>query len=318
MSGTDRCDCCTPKPPVRSALVQMQKSAEPNSGDFGGEWLSIAGGTAIIGSNRQQIRRDGEGPARRLQLSPFEMLATTVTNRMFAVFADATGYATEAERFGWSFVFWLHLEDALSTTQGVQDAPWWRRVDGANWRYPYGPGMPTAANTADYPAVHISWNDANAFAAWAGGRLPTEVEWEHAARGGLGDVAFPWGRREPNEVDFFPCNIWQGEFPNHYTGADGYYGLAPARSYKANGHGLFNMVGNVWEWTADPFSIAAPVRGKKQRLAETAGYRVSKGGSYLCHKSYCYRYRIPARSGNSPDSSSCHQGFRIVRAVSSD
>ena len=160
--------------------------------------------------------------------------------------------------------------------------------------------------------MHVTWNDATAFAAWVGGRLPTETEWEHAARGGLGDVRFPWGSEEPDDTSVFPCNIWQGAFPHHNRMGDGFLGTAPARSFAPNGFGLYNMVGNVWEWTSQPFRVSS-VRSRVKRLhAAKSGYKLAKGGSFLCHASYCYRYRIAARIGLSPDSSLSHQGFRLV------
>ena len=168
------------------------------------------------------------------------------------------------------------------------------------------------ADRPDHPVVHVSWRDATAYARWIGGRLPSETEWEHAARGGLGDVPFPWGEAEPNDTDHFPCNIWQGQFPKTNTGADGHLDTAPAQSFAPNGYGLFNMVGNVWEWTAEPFRIRSQKKAARQRQAQMKGYKLTKGGSFLCHQSYCYRYRIAARTGNSPDSTTTHTGFRVV------
>ena len=162
------------------------------------------------------------------------------------------------------------------------------------------------------PQTHVSWHDATAYAAWAGGRLPTEVEWEHAARGALGDVRFPWGDDEPDDETFLPCNIWQGRFPQHNTASDGYAGTAPAASFAPNGYGLYNMAGNVWEWTADDFRIRSLKKQVKERLKSMQGFKLAKGGSFLCHRSYCYRYRIAARSGISPDSTAAHQGFRVA------
>lgn len=237
---------------------------------------------------------------------------TAVTNAAFKAFVEATGYVTEAERFGWSFVFWAQVPDTVGPTQGVVDVEWWRRVDEANWRDINGPGTMEEAWHPDHPVVQVSWNDAQAYAKWAGGRLPTEAEWEHAARGGLGDVRFPWGNAEPDDTGHTPCNIWQGRFPDVNTGQDGYLTTAPAQSFEPNGYGLYNLAGNVWEWTADAFRIASLKKSVKTRLAAMRGYKLSKGGSFLCHKSYCYRYRIAARSGTSPDSATTHHGFRVV------
>jgi formylglycine-generating enzyme required for sulfatase activity len=173
-----------------------------------------------------------------------------------------------------------------------------------------GPGTAELACLPDHPVVHMSWNDAKAYAAWVGGRLPTEAEWEHAARGGLGDVRFPWGDRDPNDEDFFPCNIWQGNFPDENLVLDGHAATAPALSFEPNGYGLFNMSGNIWEWTADTLRLKSLKRAARQRMKTQRGWKILKGGSFLCHRSYCYRYRIAARSYNAPDSSTSHLGFR--------
>ena len=273
--------------------------------------IAIPGGSALIGTQTPMIPDDGESPLRRVKLRPFLIAETATTNAEFAEFAAATGYVTDAEKFGWSFVFQSEVPEKAGATRGVVQAPWWRQVEGANWRDINGPGTADQA-AADHPVVHVSWHDAAAYAQWAGGRLPSEAEWEHAARGGLGDVRFPWGDREPNDTDYFPCNIWQGEFPGRNSQGDGYVTTAPAKAFSPNGYGLYNMSGNVWEWTADAYTIRSMKKQVRARLAKMKGFRVSKGGSYLCHISYCYRYRIAARSGTSPDSSTAHQGFRVV------
>ncbi len=272
----------------------------------------IPGGASLLGTQNPQISDDGEDPLRKTRIKPFRMGATSVTNAQFMAFVDATGYVTEAERFGWSFVFWAQVPETLGATQGVVDVEWWRRVDGANWRDINGPGTMAEHWHPDHPVVQVSWNDARAYADWVGGRLPTEAEWEHAARGGKGDVRYPWGDQEPNDTDFQPCNIWQGQFPKVNTAKDGFAATAPAQFYEPNGYGLYNLVGNVWEWTAEAYRIKSLKKQVRQRLAGMKGYKLSKGGSFLCHKSYCYRYRIAARSGTSPDSATTHQGFRVV------
>ena len=146
----------------------------------------------------------------------------------------------------------------------------------------------------------------------AGGRLPTEAQWEHASRGGLGDVRYPWGDREPDDEVFFPCNIWQGHFPDLNLERDGYFATAPAKSFEPNGYGLYNMVGNAWDYTADPFKLKSLKTAARRVNAERQGFKLSKGGSFLCHASYCHRYRIAARTGTSTDSSTSHQSFRLV------
>lgn len=302
--------CSTPASGPRSA--SWMKNHSPSDSTLVIETVLIPGGDSLLGTSAPCIPDDGEDPLRKTRMAPFRMGVTTVTNAEFRKFTDETGHVTEAEEFGWSFVFHSQVPKSLGPSQGVAGVEWWRRVDGANWRDVNGPGTEADCWNPDHPAVHISWNDARAYAQWAGGRLPTEAEWEHAARGGLGDVRFPWGDQEPDDTTFMPCNIWQGKFPNENTQADGYLTTAPARSFDPNGYGLYNIVGNVWEWTSEPYKIKSLKKNVKQRLADMKGYKLSKGGSFLCHKSYCYRYRIAARSGTSPDSTTTHHGFRVV------
>lgn len=303
--------CCTPSRGGEATQGVVPLLGARSQEDFGTDSVDITGGFALIGTDTPCIPMDGEGPLRRRRIKPFRLGKTCVTNRAFAKFVQATDYRTEAERFGWSFVFWMQVPEHLET-EGTPGLEWWRKVDGAYWRDPNGCGQDTAQDAPDFPAVHMSWNDAAAYAAWAGGRLPTEAEWEHAARGGLGDVPFPWGSQEPDDTAHFPCNIWQGDFPNTNTGGDGFVGLAPAMSFQPNGFGLYNMVGNTWEWTAEPFKVKSLKKSVKDKLAQMRGFKLLKGGSALCHKSYCYRYRIAARTGNSPDSTTGFQGFRVV------
>ncbi|MDA8584646.1 formylglycine-generating enzyme family protein [Rhodobacteraceae bacterium] len=273
--------------------------------------VDVAGGHALVGTNHPELRDDRESPLKTKRIRAFRMMETTVTNAMFAEFVDDTGYQTEAERFGWSFVFHHNVSGKIAASEGVQGVEWWRKIDGSFWRMINGPGSDNDWQ-AEHPVVHVSWNDARAFAAWAGGRLPTEAEWEHAARGGLGDVPFPWGDRDPDDTDFQPCNIWQGRFPDLNTGADGHIATAPARSFMPNGFGLFNMVGNVWEWTGEPFKLRSVSKRLKGHAGNLPNSKLLKGGSFLCHKSYCFRYRIAARTGNTADTSTAHQGFRLV------
>lgn len=268
--------------------------------------------SSLIGTDSAGIPDDGETPLRTSKVKAFYIGATTVTNAQFREFVDATGYVTEAERFGWSFVFVSQLLENIGLTQAVPGVEWWRRVDGANWRDINGPDSFDTAWHPNHPVVQVSWNDAKAYATWVGGRLPSEAEWEHAARGGLGNVKFPWGNQEPDDTDFQPCNIWQGHFPHTNTAKDGFVTTAPAKHYAPNGYGLYNMVGNVWEWTSDSYLIKSLKKHVRQRLDSMKGFKLSKGGSFMCHKSYCYRYRIAARSGTSPDSAATHQGFRVV------
>ncbi|MDF1862168.1 MAG: formylglycine-generating enzyme family protein [Verrucomicrobiales bacterium] len=258
---------------------------------------------------------DGEGPVREVTLEPFWIDQTAVTNDQFAAFVDDTGYLTEAERFGWSFVFHNQIPKGHRKhvqLVSVQGTSWWARLDKADWKKPGGPGT-NIKKLGAHPVVHASWNDAAAFATWSGKRLPTEAEWEFASRGGLDQKIYPWGDELLPEGKH-RCNIWQGPFPQEDTGEDGYAGTAPAKSFRANGFGLYHCVGNVWEWTADWFSpnwhLTAPMQNPMGPASGTG--RVIRGGSFLCHESYCNRYRNSARTQNTPDSSTCHTGFRCV------
>lgn len=292
-------------PVDRSVSPALDAQAEPVAR------IRFAAGQSHVGSNRPVLVQDGEGPARTVRLAGFTMEAVTVSNARFAAFVAATGHVTEAERFGWSPVFRGLMPDGSAHAPIGAGLPWWLRVDGACWHQPEGPGS-TLAGREHHPVVQVSWHDAQAFAQWCGGRLPTEAEWEHAARGGLADPRFPWGDAEPDDQQVF-CNIWQGRFPDHNSLADGFLGTAPVDSYAPNGAGLFNMVGNVWEWTADPFRIRSLGRMARRRNEQAARdqEKLAKGGSFLCHSSYCYRYRIAARTAMSADSATSHAGFRI-------
>jgi formylglycine-generating enzyme required for sulfatase activity len=267
---------------------------------------------SIVGTHTPLIAPDGEGPRRQVVLRSFALETVAVTNARFAAFIEATGYVTEAERFGWSPVFRLLLPADAIYPPSPGATPWWIPVDGACWAAPEGPGS-SVAERMDHPVAHVSWADAKAFAAWCGGRLPTEAEWEHAARGGLADPRFPWGDEEPDD-DTIMCNIWQGVFPHTNTQADGYLGTCPVDAFPPNGAGLFGMAGDVWEWTGDPFRVRSLSRDARMRNAHAArtGERVLKGGSFLCHKSYCYRYRIAARSALTAESSASNVGFRVA------
>ncbi|HEX2556103.1 MAG TPA: formylglycine-generating enzyme family protein [Microvirga sp.] len=274
--------------------------------------IRFDGGTAFVGTDRPVILEDGEGPRRKVSLRAFALDAHAVTNARFAAFVAATGYVTEAERFGWSTVFRSLLPPDAPHPPSRGPTPWWVMVDGAFWAAPEGPGS-TIEDRPDHPVVHLSWADAKAFAAWCGGRLPSEAEWEHAARGGLDDPRFPWGEEEPTDSTIL-CNIWQGTFPAANTVADGYLGTSPVAAFAPNGAGLFGMAGNVWEWTGDPFKIRSLSSRAKQRNAHALREKekVLKGGSFLCHRSYCYRYRVAARIPLTPDSAASNVGFRVA------
>ena len=279
--------------------------------------IDLPGGPFRMGTEEGGYPSDGEGPIRTVDLSPFAISATTVTSGEFATFVQATGYETTAERDGWSFVFAGHLPDDFNETRGVVGAEWWRQVFGANWRHPEGPQSDVEDRT-DHPVVHVSWFDAVAYADWAGGRLPTEAEWEYAARGGLESKRLPWGdENQPDGPDPHRFNIFTGMFWQGDDGSDGWTGTCPVGSFEPNEFGLYNCSGNVWEWTADWFTTAHLPDGPDGPPLDPTGpsmgvNRVLKGGSFLCHDSYCHRYRLAARTSSTPDSTTSHQGLRIV------
>ena len=286
--------------------------------DRGVGMASLPGGTFLMGSNdADACVEDGEGPVRAVTVSAFEMDRVAVTNAQFGAFVAATGYRTEAETFGWAFVFKGLLskprQRRLAATREVKAAPWWLAVPGACWRKPEGSGS-SLKGRRHHPVVQVSWHDAAAFAAWAGKRLPTEAEWEYAARGGLVGKRLPWGD-ELSQGGRHRCNVWQGSFPDVNSAEDGYFGTAPAKCYRPNGFGLYNMTGNVWEWCADWFSRDWHVThaGSDPTGPEVGAGKVLRGGSYLCHDSYCNRYRVSARYSNAPDSATGNAGFRCAR-----
>ncbi|MDO5662951.1 MAG: formylglycine-generating enzyme family protein [Brachybacterium sp.] len=247
---------------------------------------------------------DREGPVRTVDVPAFRIDPCCVTNGEFAAFVADTGYVTEAEEFGWSYVFGGLLDrEVRRSSVRPPGSPWWRGVTGARWDRPEGPGS-HVADRAGHPVVHVSLRDAEAFAAWCGMRLPREDEWEKAARGGLDQARYPWGDELTPDGEH-RCNIFQGVFPTRNTAEDGFTGTAPVRSYPPNGYGLYETTGNVWEWCADPWDGAdAP--------SMDGDVRVIRGGSYLCHDSYCNRYRVAARTASAAEDSSGNKGFRLV------
>jgi sulfatase modifying factor 1 len=294
--------------PARACCAQLSRDG----------MIELPGGSFKMGGEGREIwPADGESPVREVRLSPFFLDACAVTNRQFSEFIQASGYKTEAEQFGWSFVHHSQLskfERKKLSAFRVAGLEWWYRVDGSDWRHPLGPrdDLETLGRL-DHPVVHVTWNDAAAYAQWAGKRLPTEAEWEYACRGGLEQKLYPWGD-ELTPGGKHRCNIWQGEFPKVDRGDDGYQGTAPACSFKPNDFGLYNMTGNVWEWVADWFSPSFHIGGSRHNPQgpPMGDKRVMKGGSYLCHASYCNRYRCSARTANTPDTSSGHLGFRCA------
>lgn len=260
----------------------------------------LTGSSVNVKDPAHVVGDDDERPQHRVTLAAFNIDATEVTNADFSSFVAATGYRTDAERKGYSWVF----------KQGMKD---WEAVDGADWRHPLGPGS-TSTDKMNHPVVHVSWNDAAAFAKWAGKRLPTEAEWEYAARGGREGEVFPWGNQlAPQRKPL--ANYWQGSWPNDNKLADGYYYTAPVASFAPNGFGLYDMIGNAWEWTADfydadyyNYSLAknpsGPVSGQM---------RVARGGSWFCSANYCGAYRVAFRGKSPQDSSFNNVGFRCAK-----
>jgi formylglycine-generating enzyme required for sulfatase activity len=259
--------------------------------------VHVRAGSFAMGSE-DPVAEPFEGPVHTVTVKSFWMDSTKVTVAQFERFVRATRYTTEAERFGWSAMF--------SVREGN-----WTRLDRADWRHPEGPR--SRARPQD-PVTHVSWNDANAYARWMGHRLPTEAEWEYAARGGLRGKTYSWGNElTPGGKQM--ANWWQGTFPSHDDGADGFVGVAPVASFPANGYGLYDMTGNVWEWVADWFgadyyahSPAVDPHGPAH-----GSQRVMRGGSYLCSSNFCANYRVSGRSSATPDSTLSNVGFRTVR-----
>lgn len=304
--------CCAPSSGVQRvtpAATVTVRSAPRVRG-----LISLDGGTFRMGSaDADRVRGDGEDPVREVSVDAFQIAPTAVTNSQFAAFVKATGYVTEAEQFGWSYVFHLFVSDSvrMSNPPASVEVPWWLAINGACWRAPEGPGS-AIDDRQNHPVVHVSFHDTVAYCAWAGTRLPTEAEWEFAARGGLDQARFPWGD-ELTPRGQHRCNIWQGTFPTVNTKDDGFAGTAPVKSFRPNGFGLYNVSGNVWEWTSDWFATDHLSRPLTNPSGPADGEsKVLKGGSYLCHHTYCNRYRVAARSKNTPDSTSGNTGFRVA------
>jgi sulfatase modifying factor 1 len=324
--GTPRAQgaCCTPlgggerlaAPGTDAVAGATQASACSGGGGHPGHLVDIPALSFAMGTDDPTgFPADGEGPVRPVEVPAFTLDACAVTNDAWAAFESATGHVTDAERFGWSFVFHLFLPDDFPDTRGVAEAPWWRQVYGADWAHPFGP-QSDLSGLGDHPVVHVSWDDAMAYCAWAGVRLPTEAEWEGAARGGLHQARYAWGD-ELAPAGRTRCNIFEGTFPTLNTGADGYVGTCPVGAFEPNGYGLHNVAGNVWEWTADWFSPTFHRADRPETRVDPKGPpdgpgKVIRGGSYLCHDSYCNRYRVAARSMNTTDGSTGNMGFRVA------
>lgn len=319
---------------------QVKIAAPDSSSKKGMVW--VPGGKFLMGASDNQARQD-EYPQHNVQVPGFWMDATEVTNAQFAEFVKATGYITTAERKP----DWEELKkqvppgtpkpaDSLLVAASLVFAPpsspvplndasiWWRWVTGASWKHPEGPSS-TVQGKENFPVVHVSWDDAMAYAKWAGKRLPTEAEWEFAARGGLANQPYTWGT-EGVETGKQKANIWQGRFPDINKAEDGFAGAAPVKSFEPNRYGLYDMAGNVWEWCSDWYradyyqqfsrnSVAMDPKGPASSYDPEEPLipkRTVRGGSFLCHASYCASYRVSARMKTSPDTGLEHTGFRCV------
>lgn len=312
---TSKASCCSVSRDSIDAkdIPENRQSQTPENEEvkFREKMVYLSGGDFLMGTEDEDcFPEDKEGPVRKVHVNPFYMDRTTVSNREFKQFIDETNYITDAEKYGWSFVFYQFLsEQQLKNSPQPHGIPWWFAVEKSYWHQPEGEGS-SIADRLDHPVIHVSWNDAKAFCSWAGKRLPTEKEWEFAARGGLEQKKYVWGNElHPNGEHY--CNIWQGDFPRTNTKEDGYIGTAPSESFPPNGYGLYNMAGNVWEWCSDWFDKSVNLSPKVDPNTPKA----MRGGSYLCHYSYCNRYRVAARSSNTMDSSTGNLGFRCVRDV---
>ncbi|HMP04314.1 MAG TPA: formylglycine-generating enzyme family protein [Gemmatales bacterium] len=325
------------------SLATWFHAPSPSNGPSGMVW--VPGGTFVMGSTGTDLPRT-EQPQHEVQVNGFWMDETEVTNAQFRAFVTATGYVTTAERKP----EWESLQRQLppgtpkppeeslvpgsmvftppTSPVGTEDfTQWWRYVPGASWKHPEGPDS-NLDGKDDHPVIHVSWEDATAYARWVGKRLPTEAEWEFAARGGLASKRFPWGDERPTE-DAARCNIWHGTFPHLNTKPKDRQRTMPVKSFAPNGYGLFDMAGNVWEWCSDwyrPDEYARRQRtgsptvnptGPAANPDPTSGHiprRVTRGGSFLCHESYCESYRPGARRGTDPDTGMSHIGFRCVKS----
>jgi formylglycine-generating enzyme required for sulfatase activity len=272
--------CCGPSRESNNSQssVSSASSAAQEGADAGAlTMVEVPAGTFTMGTDDPLgYPDDGEGPEHIVELPGFAISATTVTNAQFAQFVEATGYVTTAQQFGDSFVFGGLLPDDFPPTRGVAAAPWWRQVEGADWQHPEGPHS-DVDDRATHPVVHVSWDDALAYCAWSCTRLPTEAEWERAARGGRDGDHFPWGaEREPGGEH--RMNVFQGQFPGGNTGADGWVGTCPVGSFPPNGFGLYETTGNVWEWCADWFDPSYYARSPRRspRGPDQGSARVSK------------------------------------------
>lgn len=318
----DKKSCCTPRPEddpegfearFEAASKAVERAPAATRDALLTKLVKIKGGFFDMGARRSRYPDDLDSPRRRVQVSPFRIAPYAVTNVEFASFIKASGYRTVAEQEGWSFVFYAHLDDPAKYPDYPGNTSWWRRVDGACWSAPEGPGSDWH-DRANHPVVQIAWPDADAYCRWSGLRLPTEAEWEFAARGGLAKKKFPWGN-ELTPAGKHAMNTWQGTFPSSNTAEDGWIGTAPVGSFPPNGFGLYEMTGNVWEWVSDfygPRPTPGRLPDRNPQGPKTGTLRIQRGGSFLCHVSYCDRYHVHSRTKNDPSGSASNSGFRVA------
>lgn len=318
MTSTGRA-CCTPTLKRENAANRSDGFWPPrmSSESHAIAQAEIPAGAFVMGESGDVAnRRDGEHLTHAVYLDAFVIDVTSVTNRDFARFVDATGYRTDAEQWGVSAVFHHQVrapdDDVLGALDGMA---WWVAVRGADWRAPGG-ALSAIEAIMDHPVVHVSWRDAHAYCRWAGRRLPSEAQWEYASRGGLAGCRYPWGDELIGADGHWRCNIWQGAFPHTNLAEDGWSFTAPAEAFAPNGYGLYQTVGNVWEWCHDGFEPEYYARSplSNPQGTDAGEHRVMRGGSFLCHDSYCNRYRNAARTGNAPETSSSNIGFRTMAA----
>lgn len=304
--------CCSPKSNRKNIKNNNASSYLFSENHNETKFEDLKGGWFFMGSEENYVfPGDGEGPVRKIYVDEFSISKYSITIKEFKRFIDDTNYTTDAEKFGWSFVFYEQLKDSHEA-ESVQNAPWWIKVDKAYWNLPDGENV-GIEKYPNHPVTHISWRDAQEYCKWSNTRLPTEAEWEFAARGGLNQKKYPWGDELFLDGQI-QCNIFEGEFPHKNNAPESMRFTTSVDEFNPNDFGLYNMVGNVWEWTEDWFTRFHNLDiNVNPKGPEKGNNKVIRGGSFLCHDSYCNRYRTSSRTSNSIDSSTSNMGFRIVK-----